>query len=395
MTDGFRRRFSLASLDAPRAVAAFGDEPRRGPWEATSLVRTLSDTRVWVCDDRDVLAGLERGDFVLFHDTTGVRGVAQVWSVSGDPDQVRRFTELDAVDESWGLVTLTNWQQAKDFVSLLSLGLREVSRPDLLYRVEDEDTLDDLSREYGTPYAMLADVVPDPLQFDVPPDGTPSDRRPVTAAPSAPMLPTVDDTLLVEQYQRLAGLTRLAWGAIAVVTVALALALAGAVTIPHSEPVQLTSVLGLGLALLALAVAIAAGVLVRSALDPLPGLAAVRAVAERTDTALAGMTDARSRAEVVTHRTDASHEAGEVATTAIRRRGIAASVALVTALVGGVVLGYGVGVQVSTALDPIAPLVAVGVPVLVLLTAAFAALFDPVAIGDRLATIPARLTGRR
>jgi len=395
MTDGFRRRFFLASLGAPGAVEAFGEEPRREPSRATELVRTLSDTRVWACNDPDLLADVERGDFVLFHDATGVRGVAQVWSVSGTPSDVERFTTLEGPEASWGVVTVTNWQAAKDYVSLLSLGLRDVRRDDLLYRIETEDTLDSLARAYGTPYAMLADVVHDPLQFDVPPDGTPSDRRPVTHAPTPPSMPTPDDSLLLERYRSLADATRLAWGAIAVVAVAVALALAGATTIPHSEPIQLDTLLATGFAALTLAVAIAVGVLVRGALNPRPGLAAVRAVAERTDTALAGMTDARSRAEVLSHRAEAAHDAADVAAAAATRRGRAAAVALVAAIVGGVALGYGVAVQVSDALAPVAPMLAVGVPLLVLVTAAIAALFDPAALGRRLVDFREYLPGGR
>lgn len=394
MTEGFRRRFLLASLDAPGEVGAFGGEPRRQPLSATGLLRTHSDTRIWVCDDPTLLSSVGRGDFVLFHDWADVRGVAQVWATSTRAVEVRRFTGIESPGTALGLVTLTNWQAATEDVHLRSLGLQDASREALLYRIEDEELLTTLAREYGTPYAMLADVVPDPFQFDVAPDGE-TREQPTESSTTAPGNPGAVDDLLLEQYRSLVEPTRLAWGAIGIVVLSIALVFAGVVTIPHTDPVRPSPLVGAGLTTVAIAIALATGVLVRAALVPRPGLDAVRTAAERTGITVAGSTDDRAHTEALEYHTRTSSSTADAVAAAAIRRGAFAAIALLAAIVGGILLGYGVGAQLTDALDPLAPAIAAGVPILILGTAAVAALIDPVSLHTRLAEVHRALRGDR
>ena len=179
MPGDFAARVYLAALGSQDLVDAFGEgyETAAEPPAVSGLLRSLSDTHAWATRERDVVADLERGDYVVFHRDWGLRAVGQVWSTTADSDEVARHTELDDPAGEWGLVTLTNVQPALDHVSLLSLDVDDARQDRSLYRFDD-DTAAGLRSRYTTPARFVEETVANPLAFDVPPGGTPPDRRP-------------------------------------------------------------------------------------------------------------------------------------------------------------------------------------------------------------------------
>ncbi|MCG1003613.1 MULTISPECIES: hypothetical protein [Halobacterium] len=356
----------LASLHSEDLTDAFGEgyATAAEPPAVSDLLRSLADTRAWATRDTDVLADLDRGDYVFFHREFGLRCVGQVWSTTADSSEVARYTDIESPAGEWGLVTLTNVQPALDHVSLLSLGMDDARRDDSLYRLP-EGVAADLRAAYTTPARLVEDAVANPLAFDVPPDGTPGDRRPDPERfeSGAPPL-TGTDTVLDAHLDALDSVHAVAWRVLGLAAFLLAATLAVVAIFrpPDGSRLVLTGPVSAGVAAVAVGTAIAAGVAVHAAVAPRPGLAAFtreQAAAVRR----AGTTESSGDA--------ATHVAGKVEAfcthlaTRTRRLGFAVAAATVAVLVGCVYVAYGLGAQVSPSVEPLSAVALAGFPVLV------------------------------
>ncbi|MUV59687.1 hypothetical protein [Halobacterium sp. CBA1126] len=360
----------LASLNSEDLTDAFGEgyATAAAPPAVSGLLRSLADTHAWATRDTDVLADLDRGDYVFFHREFGLRCVGQVWATTADSDEVARYTDLAAPAGEWGVVTLTNVQPALDHVSLLSLGMDDARRDDSLYRLP-AGVAADLRAEYTTPARLVEDAVENPLAFDVPPGGTPGDRRPdpEPVDSGAPAV-TGTETVLDAHLDALDGVRAVAWRVLGLAAFLLAATLAVVAVFrpPSGDRLVLTEPVSAGVAAVAVGTAVAAGVVVHGAVAPRPGLAAFT----REQTAAvrrAGATESRSDA--------AAHVAGKVEAfcthlaARTRRLGFAVAAATVAVLVGCVYVAYGLGVQVSPSVEPLSLAALAGFPVLVVAAA--------------------------
>lgn len=378
MADGFASATVLASLDAADAERAFGAGAIREdtPPSVTDMVRSAVDTRVWATTAVDVAEGLDRGDFVIFHRAQGVRGVAQVWSVSADREDVRRLTALDdddLADDRWAVVTLTNFQLPKDLVALAKVGLHDVARRESLYRIEDVSTLTALQERYTTPMFLVQEVVENPLAFDVPPSGgavpprkTPAD--PVETGPtSTPDLGGLAD-VLTQQYASRDEQTRRG-GLVVLAGLLGAIFLLGmVVTVGTAVPggVGMSTVVRLGLLLFGGGMAVATGTMVVGAWLPRPGLGSLQQTHLQAADVLSADTDVGTRAAIAKR---LAREQVQVAQRLERSAtwlggGVALSLFAVT--VGLVYLAFGIGAQVEPAIGRYAPVVLVAYPWLVI-----------------------------
>jgi hypothetical protein len=356
----------LASLTSEDLTDAFGKgyATAAEPPAVSDLLRSLADTHAWATRNTDVLTALDRGDYVFFHHEFGLRCVGQVWATTADSSEVARYTDIEEPAGEWGVVTLTNVQPALDHVSLLSLGMDDARRDDSLYRLP-EAVAADLRVEYTTPARLVEDAVADPLAFDVPPGGTPGDRRPdpepFEASTSAV---TGTETLLDAHLDALDGVRAVAWRVLGLTAFLLAATLAVVAVFrpPTGSRIVLTGTVSVGVAAVAVGTAIAAGVAVHAAVAPRPGLAAFT----REQTAAvqrAGTSESHGDA--------ATHVAGKVEAfcthlaARTRRLGFAVAAATVTVLVGCVYVAYGLGVQVSPSVEPLSTVALAGFPVLV------------------------------
>lgn len=375
MTDGFGSSLVLASLDAEDARRALGDAVVREdvPPRVTDLVRTTNDTRLWATTAVDVADRLDRGDFVVFHRTNGVRAVAQVWGVSVDADEVRRLTHLDdeaLVEERWAVVTLTNVQAATDYVALAGVGLREVARPDSLYRVEDVPTLSALREEYTTPMFLVQEMVANPLAFDVPPSGDagPPERESVTAADSVDRFARIGalGDVVAERYDSREEQARRA--AVVLLTGIVGVgALAGAVAAAGvSAALAGTAVVRLGIVLVGGGLALATGALLIVTWAPRPGLARLRATYRAAASVLYGPSGPDSHGGVARRLAQAEDDVAADLERGDTWLGMGVATSLLAVVVGLVYLGYGVGVQLAPALGWLAPVALVGVPWLII-----------------------------
>jgi hypothetical protein len=363
MSGDFADRVSLASLDSADLPEAFGDgyATAAEPPAVSDLLRSLADTHAWATRDTDVLATLDRGDYVVFHRDFGVRAVGQVWATTADSDEVARHTELDDPAGEWGLVTLTNVQPALDHVSLLSLDVDDARQTRSLYRFDD-DTADDLRRRFTTPARFVEELVANPLAFDVPPGGTPADRRPDAPAPDNGGVSLPEES--VEAHlDALDRVRTTAWRVLALGAFLMAATL-GVVQLYRVSPDQafsLTWTVAGGVAAVCVGAAIATGVVLHGALTPRPGLP--RFTREQTNAAKrAGRTERGADAGAHLASATASYCAHLHSVT--RWVGVAVASATVGILVGAVYVAYGLGVQVSPELRPLG-VVALGVfPVL-------------------------------
>jgi hypothetical protein len=366
MPADFADRVFLASLTSEELTDAFGEgyATAAEPPAVSDLLRSLADTHAWATRDTDVLAALDRGDYVCFHREFGLRAVGQVWSTTADSSEVARYTDIEEPDGEWGVVTLTNVQPALDHVSLLSLGMDDARRDDSLYRLP-EAVAADLRAEYTTPARLVEDAVANPLAFDVPPGGTPGDRRPDPESfdASAPAV-TGTETVLDAHLDALDGVRAVAWRVLGLASFLLAATLAVVAVFrpPDGSRIVLTTPVSAGVAAVAVGTAIAAGVAVHAAVAPRPGLAAFtreQAAAVRR----AGETETSGDA--------ATHLAGKVEAfcthlaTRTRRLGFAVAAATVAVLVGCVYVAYGLGTQISPSVEPLSGVALAGFPVLV------------------------------
>jgi len=360
----------LASLSSGDLVDAFGDgyETAAEPPAVSDLLRSLADTHAWATRETDVLATLDRGDYVCFHREFGLRCVGQVWATTADSGEVARYTDIENPAGEWGVVTLTNVQPALDHVSLLSLGMDDARRNDSLYRLSD-DVARDLRETYTTPARLVEDAVADPLSFDVPPGGTPADRRPEADSfeQNAPPV-TGTETVLDAHLDALDGVRTAAWRVLGLAAFLLAatLAVVARYRPPDGSRLVLTPPVSAGVAAVLAGAAIATGVAVHAAVAPRPGLSTFT----REQTAAvqrAGATESRGDA--------AAHVAEKLAAfcshldARTRRLGFAVAAATVAVLVGCVYVAYGLGVQVSPSVEPLSLVALVGFPALAVLAA--------------------------
>ncbi|WP_336037843.1 hypothetical protein [Halobacterium yunchengense] len=370
MPPAFADRVYLASLDSEDLAAAFGDgyDAAVEPPAVSDLLRSLADTHAWATRETEVVAELSRGDYVCFHRDFGLRSVGQVWATTADSDEVARYTGLDDPAGEWAVVTLTNVQPALDHVSLLSLGMDDARRSASLYGLDD-DTARALRESYTTPARLVEDAVADPLAFDVPPGGTPPDRRPDPVDASgfdetagAPVSGT--ETVLGAHLDALDGVRATAWRVLALAAFLLAatLAVVARYRPPTGPRLTLTAPVSAGVAAVALGGAVATGVAVHAAVAPRPGLGAFtreQAAAVRR----AGATESPGEA--------ATHVAGRLEAfcrhldARTRRLGLAVAAATVAVLVGCVYVAYGLGVQVSPSVEPLSAPALVGFPLVV------------------------------
>lgn len=370
MPGDFADRVYLAALGSPEFADAFGEgyETAAEPPTVSGLLRSLSDTHAWATRETDAVADLERGDYVVFHRDWGLRAVGQVWSTTADSDEVARHTELDDPAGEWGLVTLTNVQPALDHVSLMSLDVDDARQDRSLYRFDD-DTAATLRSRYTTPARFVEELVANPLAFDVPPGGTPPDRRP--RSPGRPSdgvaLP---DTPVEAHLDALDGVRATAWRVLALGSFLLAatLAVLERYRVDPEAPFAFTPAVWVGVVGLAVGGALATGVVVHGSLRPRPGLPAF--VREQTGAVeRAGVTDRGADA--------ASHAASTTAAycahlhTVTRRVGVATAAATLGVLGGAVYVAYGLGAQVTAAIRPLSPVALVVFPVLCVAAAAY------------------------
>lgn len=360
----------LASLASGDLTDAFGDgyETAAEPPAVSALLRSLANTHAWATRETDVLADLDRGDYVFFHREFGLRCVGQVWATTADSGEVARHTGIEEPAGEWGVVTLTNVQPALDHVSLLSLGMDDARRNDSLYRLSD-DVARDLREEYTTPARLVEDAVADPLAFDVPPGGTPGDRRPEPELfeQGAPGV-TGTETILDAHLDALDGVRVAAWRVLGLAAFLLAatLAVVARYRPPDGSRLVLTPTVSAGVAAVLAGAAVATGVAVHAAVAPRPGLAAFT----REQTAAvrrAGATE--SRGDAVTHVAGKVEAFCSHLDARTRRLGLAVAVATVAVLVGCVYVAYGLGVQVSPSVEPLSVVALAGFPVLVVLAA--------------------------
>ncbi|MCF2165299.1 MULTISPECIES: hypothetical protein [Halobacterium] len=395
MRGEFADHVYLAALHSPEFTDAFGADYTTAvePPRVSSLVRSLSDTHAWATRETNVVADLERGDYVVFHREWGVRAVGQVWSVSVDSDDVARHTALTDPAGGWGVVTLTNVQPALDHVSLKSLGIDDVRTSRSLYRLSNDGTTADLSGRYRTAARFVEELVENPLAFDVPPGGTPPDRRPAPPGQAGGGVSLLD-TPVEAHLDALDRVRATAWRVLAlgVVLLAATLGVVERYRVAPEEPFAFTPAVWVGVGALAVGAALATGVVVHGSLRPRPGL----------PTFTREQTGAVERAGVTDRDSDA---AGHAAATAAaycshihaitRRLGAATGTAAVGVLAGAVYLAYGLGAQVTTAIRPLSVVAFVGFPALIVaaLGYAFAVHTDhrlrSVSVGELSASLPA------
>jgi hypothetical protein len=368
MPGDFADRVYLAALGNQDLVDAFGEghETAAEPPAVSDLLRSLSDTHAWATRETDVVADLERGDYVVFHRDWGLRAVGQVWSTTADSGEVAGHTDLDDPTGEWGLVTLTNVQPALDHVSLLSLDVDDAREDRSLYRLDD-DTAADLRGRYTTPARFVEETVANPLAFDVPPGGTPPDRRPTASGRASDGL-ELPDTPVEAHLDALDGVRTTAWRVLALGAFLLAatLAVLERYRVDPEAPFAFTPAVWVGVAGLAVGGALATGVVVHGSLRPRPGLPTY--TSEQTGAVQrAGATDSGAGA--------ASHVASTTAAycahlhDVTRKVGVATAVATVGVLGGAVYVAYGLGAQVTTAIRPLSPIALVVFPVLVVAAA--------------------------
>ena len=364
-------RVYLAALGSADLTDAFGDgyDTATEPPAVSGLFRSLADTHVWATRERSVLADLDRGDYVLFHRNWGVRSVGQVWATTADSDDVARLTDVDEPAGEWGVVTLTNVQPALDHVSLLSLDAGDALETSSLYRFDDA-VAGPLRNRFTTPARFVEETVENPLAFDVPPGGTPPDRRPDPPDDSAGAV-AFDDLSLDAHVEALDGVRTLAWRVLALGAFLLAATLAVVQRYRPADgnPFTLTVPVSAGVAAVCVGAALAAGVVVHGALSPRPGLA--RFTREHAGALRrAGHRESGGDATVRVADTVEAYCAHLHRQT--RRLGLAAAGATVGTLVGCVYVAYGLGVQVSPAVEPLSVVALVGFPLLVVATALLA-----------------------
>ncbi|MFC3476949.1 hypothetical protein [Halobacterium litoreum] len=346
-------RVYLASLDSEDLAAAFGDgyETATEPPAVSGLLRSLADTHAWATRDTDVLASLDRGDYVLFHRDWGLRAVGQVWSTTADSDEVARHTAVDDPAGEWGVVTLTNVQPALDTVSLLSLDAGDAQRDRSLYRIEDA-VARDLRSRFTTPARLIEETVANPLAFDVPPGGTPPDRRPDPPENGRDTAVSTPETAVSAHLDALDGVRTTAWRVLALgaFLVAATLAVVQQYRPADGDPFSLTLPVSAGVVAVGVGGALAVGVVLHGALKPRPGLG--RFTREQTGaTRRAGATESGSDASA--HLANATRAYCAHLAHLTRRLGAVTAVAAVGVVVGAVYLAYGLGVQVSPAVRPL------------------------------------------
>lgn len=360
----------LAALDSEDVVEAFEDgyETASEPPAVADMLRSLADTHAWATRRTDVLADLDRGDYVYFHRDFGLRCVGQVWATTADSDQVARFTDLAEPAGEWGVVTLTNVQPALDHASLLSLGMDDARRGDSLHRLSD-DVLAQLRETFTTPARLVEDAVADPLQFDVPPGGTPSDRRPAAPAnesggDAGGLATTGTEPLLDAHLEALDGVRRTAWRvlALAVFLLAATLAVVALIRPPTGPRLVVTAPVAAGTTAIVAGTAVATGVAVHAAVAPRPGLVAF--TREHT-AAVERASGAESRRDAAAHVAGKLESFCRVLDVRTRRLGVAVAAATVAILVGCVYVAYGLSVQVSPSIQPLSLVALVGFPVVV------------------------------
>jgi len=370
MPGDFADRVYLAALGSPDLVDAFGDghETAAEPPAVSGLLRSLSDTHAWATRETDLVADLERGDYVVFHRDWGLRAVGQVWSTTADSGEVAGHTALDDPAGEWGLVTLTNVQPALDHVSLKSLDVDDAREDRSLYRLDD-DAAADLRARYTTPARFVEELVANPLAFDVPPGGTPPDRRPDAPARSGQGL-QFPDTPVEAHLDALDSVRTTAWRVLALGSFLLAatLAVLERYRVSPEEPFSFTPTVWLGVAGLAVGGALATAVVVHGSLRPRPGL----------PTFTREQTGAVERAGATDRGSDAAAHAASTAAAycshlhrVTRRVGVATAGSAVGVLGGAVYVAYGLGAQVTTAIQPLSPVALAGFPVLVLAASAY------------------------
>jgi hypothetical protein len=357
-------RVYLAALGSADLTDAFGDgyDTATEPPAVSDLLRSLADTHVWATREKSVLADLDRGDYVLFHRNWGVRAVGQVWATTADSDEVARLTDADDPAGEWGVVTLTNVQQALDHVSLLSLDAGDALEDSSLYRFDDAVAAS-LGRRFTTPARFVEETVENPLEFDVPPGGTPPDRRPDSPDDGGGTV-AFDDVSLDAHVDALDGVRTLAWRVLALGAFLLAATLAVVQRYRPADgnPFTLTPPVSAGVAAVCVGAALAAGVVVHGAVSPRPGL--VRLTREHAGAVRrAGRRESGSDATV--HVADTVEAYCAHLHRQTRRLGLAAAGATVGVLVGCVYVAYGLGVQVSPAVEPLSVVALVGFPLLV------------------------------
>lgn len=370
MTADVADRVYLAALDGEDVSRAFGEgfDTATEPPAVTDLLRSLADTRVWATRETAVLAELDRGDYVVFHRDWGIRCVAQVWATTADSDDVAAHTGVDEPAGEWGLVTLTNVQRALDHVSLLSLDAGDAQREASLYRIAP-DVAADLESRFTTPARLVEELVPDPLAFDVPPGGTPPDRRPDAERPAGGASAGDADALLDAHLDALDGVHRTAWRTLALggFLFAATLALAARYRPPGGDPFALSATVGAGALALGVGAAVAAGVAVHGVVSPRPGLDAF-ASEHAAATARAGRTERGS--DAAAHLGARLDDLTTDLAAHTRRLGLAVAASTVAVLVGCVYVAYGLAAQVSTAVRPLSVAVLVGFPLAVVAVAA-------------------------
>jgi len=370
MPGDFADRVYLAALGSPDLVDAFGEghETAAEPPAVSGLLRSLSDTHAWATRETDLVADLERGDYVVFHRDWGLRAVGQVWSTTADSDEVARHTTLEEPAGEWGLVTLTNVQPALDHVSLLSLDVDDAREDRSLYRFDD-DSAAALRSRYTTPARFVEELVANPLAFDVPPGGTPPDQPPDSPSRASDGLP-LPETPVDAHLDALDAVRTTAFRVLALGSFLLAatLAVLERYRVDPEAPFAFTPAVWVGVAGLAVGGALATGVVVHGSLRPRPGLPAF--TREQTSAVeRAGATDRGADA--------ASHVASTTAAycahlhTVTRRVGLATGAATVAVLGGAVYVAYGLGAQVTSAIRPLSPVALVAFPLLCVAAAAY------------------------
>jgi hypothetical protein len=371
MPAAFADRVYLAALGSEDVSAAFGEgyETANEPPAVSSLLRSLADTHAWATRDTDVLATMERGDYVLFHRDWGLRYVAQVWATTADSDAVARHTEVSDPAGEWGLVTLTNVQPALDHVSLLSLDAEAARSDDSLYQFSTAVSRD-LRERFGTAARLVEETVENPLEFDVPPGGTPPDRRPEspTTTPGGTedepgRLPT-PGTFVDAHLDSLAAVRTSAWRVLGLGAFLLAatLVVIGRYRPTGGDPFVLTAAVAAGVGSLAVGAAFAAAVALQGTISPRPGLGALTreytgAVQRANANGETGHAAAHlaARVQAYCRHVDAR----------TRRYGLAVAAGAVGVLAGNVLVAYGLLAQVSTSLDTVSVVPLVAFPVLV------------------------------
>ncbi|SEW29767.1 hypothetical protein [Halobacterium jilantaiense] len=370
MPGDFAARVYLAALGSQDLADAFGEgyETAAEPPAVSGLLRSLSDTHAWATRETDVVADLERGDYVVFHRDWGLRAVGQVWSTTADSDEVARHTRLDDPAGEWGLVTLTNVQPALDHVSLKSLDVDDARRSLSLYRFDD-DTAADLRARYTTPARFVEELVANPLAFDVPPGGTPPDRRPESTGRASDSL-DLPDTPVDAHLDALDDVRATAFRVLALGSFLLAatLAVVERYRVNPESSFAFTPAVWLGIAGLVVGGALATGVVVHGALRPRPGLPAF--TREQTGAVeRAGTTD--RGADAASHVASTTRAYCAHLHTVTRRVGVATAAATVGVLGGSVYVAYGLAAQVTSAIRPLSPVALVGFPVLCVAAAAY------------------------